>query len=150
VCTTAPRFFLLKWGLTNFLPGLASNRNPPNPSLPSSYYYRLEPLVLVLNCNFDVKVLSLLKPPHYSFCNFSPCSHGLTLRDRFQFQPSLDDKDNKVELTNLCKGRGVGRAHRDVSCGRSTALFHPLSCIPHLGPLRAHQPHHLDPCTSSM
>jgi hypothetical protein len=34
-----------KWGLMNYLPGLASNLNPPNPNLLSSWDYRHEPPV---------------------------------------------------------------------------------------------------------
>jgi hypothetical protein len=31
VHTTMPSFYWLRWGLANFLPGLASNCNPPDP-----------------------------------------------------------------------------------------------------------------------
>jgi hypothetical protein len=36
--------FLLKWGLTNFLPGLVSNLEPPDLCLLSSWCYISEPL----------------------------------------------------------------------------------------------------------
>jgi hypothetical protein len=36
-CTLSHLASLLKWGLTNFLPGLASNCNPPDLHLPSSW-----------------------------------------------------------------------------------------------------------------
>jgi hypothetical protein len=41
-------FFLLWWGLVKFFPSLAWNCNPPNLSLPKSWYYRCELLVLGL------------------------------------------------------------------------------------------------------
>jgi hypothetical protein len=42
-CTLPHLAFLLRWGLTNFQPGVALNHNPPNLSLPSSWDYRREP-----------------------------------------------------------------------------------------------------------
>jgi hypothetical protein len=36
--------YLLRWSLTNFLPGVASNHNPPDFHLPSSWDYRCESL----------------------------------------------------------------------------------------------------------
>jgi hypothetical protein len=39
----APSFYRLRWSLTNFLPGLASNCEPPDLHLCSSWDYRHEP-----------------------------------------------------------------------------------------------------------
>jgi hypothetical protein len=59
----------LKWGLINFLPRLASNHNPPNLCLPSSYY-RLELLCPEKNSFSDTtpytgrqSKLAVLVPP---------------------------------------------------------------------------------------
>jgi hypothetical protein len=41
-----PSYWLRWGGLTNFLPGLDLNCNPPDVSLPSSLDYRPEPLCL--------------------------------------------------------------------------------------------------------
>jgi hypothetical protein len=35
--------YLLRWGLTNFVPGLASNHDPSHLYLPSTWDYRYEP-----------------------------------------------------------------------------------------------------------
>jgi hypothetical protein len=45
-CTPlCPAFYWLIWGLTNFLPRLALNHDPPNLYLLSSWDYRCEPLL---------------------------------------------------------------------------------------------------------
>jgi hypothetical protein len=38
-------WLFLRWGLVSYLPELASNHDPPDFSLPSSWDYRREPLV---------------------------------------------------------------------------------------------------------
>jgi hypothetical protein len=42
MCTTMPRFYWSRWDLTNFFPRLASNHNPPEFHLLSSWDYREE------------------------------------------------------------------------------------------------------------
>jgi hypothetical protein len=41
---TGPPSYLLRWGFPSFLPGLASNHNPPDLRFPSSWDYRRDPL----------------------------------------------------------------------------------------------------------
>jgi hypothetical protein len=71
-----------RWGISNYLPGLASNLSPPNLSLLSSYDYRLEPLVpgLITRTWALIRNVSLTPELHrhslmsYSrTCNFSSC-----------------------------------------------------------------------------
>jgi hypothetical protein len=48
-----------RWGLENYLPGLASNLDPPDLSLPRSEDYRHEPPVLIFCSHQSLAVVRL-------------------------------------------------------------------------------------------
>jgi hypothetical protein len=67
--------YWLQWGLLNFLPGLASNCDPPDLCLPSSWDNRNDSLIPASKLFFIPAVVSFLPVRIHAFCSIPFCEY---------------------------------------------------------------------------